>query len=91
MDLVDRMGFAQRIIVIVALGLGLEATGTFITELGSPAANFGWFGYAPLTRSIQTVGSTLSDWEQLLVWLALITVWTAASLFLLRARSAIKP
>jgi hypothetical protein len=60
----------------------------FITDLGSPGANFGWFGYAPLTRLVLTVGSTLSDWEQLLMWLALITVWTVASLYLLRARLA---
>ncbi len=88
MNLVNRLGFAQRIIVVVALGLALGATGGFITDLGSPGANFGWFGYAPLTRSIMTVGATLSDWEELLVWLALIIVWTASSLYLLRPPAA---
>jgi hypothetical protein len=46
-NLVNRLGFAQRIIAVVALGLALGATGGFITDLGSPGANFGWFGYAP--------------------------------------------
>ena len=87
MHVAGRFGFAQRIVVVVALGLALGVTGGFITELGSPGANFGWFGYAPLTRSVLTVGSTLSDWQQLLVWLGLITIWTAASLSLLRPRS----
>jgi len=83
MQRVDRLGIAQRIIVVVALGLALAVTGEFITSIGSPAANFGWFGYAPLTGSILT-GSTLSNWEQLLVWLALISVWTACSIYLFR-------
>ncbi len=90
MEFLSRLGFAQRIIVVVALGLALGVTGRFITTLGSAGANFGWFGYAPLTGSIMTVGSTLSDWEQLLVWLALIIVWTASSVYLLRPQSATK-
>ena len=88
MNLVGRLGFAQRIIVVVALGLALGTLGRFITDLGSPGANFGWFGYAPLTRSIMTVGATMSAWEQLLVWFALIIVWTASSLYLLGPASA---
>jgi hypothetical protein len=83
MRLIDRLGFAQRIVVVVALGLALGVLGNFLVNLGSPGADSGWFGYAPLTRSVLEVGGGLSGWQRLLVWLAVIAIWAAASLRLL--------
>jgi heme/copper-type cytochrome/quinol oxidase subunit 1 len=88
MRLVDRLGFAQRIVVVIALGLAFGVLGEFIVTLGSNGANVGWFGYAPLTRSILTNQDRLSGWERLLVWLGLILVWAGASLWLLRPQPA---
>ena len=84
MCMLGRLGLAQRIVIVVALALILGAVGVYVTTLGGPAAQFGWFGYAPLTRA--TFGPDLSPWEQLLVWIGLIAAWTAASLVLLRPR-----
>jgi hypothetical protein len=83
MRLIDRLGFAQRIVVVVALGLARGGRGEFLVNLGSPGADSGWFGYAPLTRSVLEVGGGLSGWERLLVWLAVIAIWAAVSLRLL--------
>ena len=89
MILIDRLGLAQRIIIVVSLGLALTALGTYFVNIGSPFADFGWFGYAPLTNNaFVAAGSDLSAWEQLLVWLGLIAVWTSVSLRLMRPASA---
>jgi heme/copper-type cytochrome/quinol oxidase subunit 1 len=76
-----RLGLAQRIVIVVALGLALAVIGSFVSTLGEPQAQFGWFGYAPLTAPDS--GADLSAWQQLLVWIGLIGVWAAASLKLL--------
>ena len=84
MRLAGRLTFAQRIILVIALGVALGAVGVFVVSLGSKGPDFGWFGYAPLTRSVVATPARLSGWEQLLVWLGLIIVWTAASLWLVK-------
>jgi hypothetical protein len=83
MVFVRRLGFAQRVIILIGLGLAMAALGGYIGTLGSQGGNFGWFGYAPLTNSVFQPGADLSTWEQLLVWLALIALWTLAGLWLL--------
>jgi Zn-dependent protease with chaperone function len=76
---------APRIVIVIGLALALMALGTYLVSLGNPAANFGWFGYAPLTRStFVPEGSGLSAWQQTLIWIALILVWTVASLVILK-------
>lgn len=82
---VTRLSLGQRIVVIVALALALAVVGAYITNLGSSPAQFGWFGYAPLTKaSFPLDQPDLSSWEQLLVWLGLIGAWAGSSLLLLR-------
>lgn len=80
--MVGRLGFGQRIVIIVALALAFAAVGAYVTTLGGPPAHFGWFGYAPLTRADSQ--PDLSPWEQLLVWIGLIGSWAVLSLLLLR-------
>jgi hypothetical protein len=83
---VDRLGLAQRIVIVIGLGLGLMMLGGYLVSLDSPA-NFGWFGYAPLTQnSFVPEGSGLATWQQLLIWLALILVWSVVGVFLLKPR-----
>ena len=82
MPLPGRLGLAQRIVIVIALAFTLAAVGIYFTSLGGLPAQFGWFGYAPLTRRV--AGPDLTAWEQLLVWIGLIGAWTAGSVLLLR-------
>lgn len=87
MRYVDPLGLAQRIVIVVGLGLGLMVLGAYLVS-DSPA-NFGWFGYAPLGQdAFVPEGSGLAAWQQMLIWLALILVWSTAAVMLLKPRSA---
>lgn len=84
-----RLGLAQRIVILIGLGFALEVLGGYIVSLGGPFGNFGWFGYAPLTNnSFVAAGGDLSTWEQLLVWLGLIAVWSGVAIWLLGSSAA---
>jgi hypothetical protein len=80
MGVLDRLNLAQRVVVIVGLGAVLGFLGDYVTSLNSFT---GWTGYAPLSSSLLRVPGSFQPWEQLLVWLALVAVWVAASLFVL--------
>jgi heme/copper-type cytochrome/quinol oxidase subunit 1 len=72
-------------VVVVALAFVLLVVGTYFTSLGNSPAQFGWYGYAPLTRAVNPLNQPdLAPWEQLLVWLGLIALWTGSALLLLR-------
>jgi hypothetical protein len=82
----DRLGLAQRIVMVVGLGLGMFELGQYLMSLDSPAT-FGWFGYAPLTQNaFVPAGSGLQTWQRLLIWLGLILVWSVAGVVILRPR-----
>jgi hypothetical protein len=77
---------AQRVVIVVALGLGAFFFGQWLIEtweFGSRPFT-GWVGYAPLSNSTFTQTRILNPWVILLVWLVLITAWTFASLVILR-------
>ncbi|HVA08749.1 MAG TPA: hypothetical protein VNG12_18600 [Acidimicrobiales bacterium] len=84
---------AQRVVVVVALGLALLAAGIYISFLGLPGGAAGGFenaivpspsqGFSPPMLLTQA-GPDLSPWQQLLVWLGLILVWAALSVVVLR-------
>lgn len=81
----DRLGFAQRVVLSIGLGMALVVLAAYVTSLGSPSANFGWFGYAPLTgNAFVPEGTSLSAWEQLLVWLGVVALWTIAALVIFK-------
>jgi hypothetical protein len=84
MRLTDGLGKAQRVIVVVALGLALGVLGGYLTSLGGGPAS-GWYAYSPLT-SAAFAPNGLPGWLRLIIWLALIGLWTAASLKVLRPR-----
>ena len=84
MDSLKRLGLAQRIAILIGLGFAVEALGSYIVSLGGPFGNFGSFGFAPLTNnSFISAGGSLSTWEQLLIWLGLIAVWSGVAIWLL--------
>lgn len=79
-----RLNLAQRIVAVIALAGLLRTIGNLLT---SPEA--GWFSYAPLTAAVPD-DFPRGGWRAVamtLVWLALITLWGAISIWLLRLPS----
>ena len=81
MRLIDGLSKAQRLVVVVALGLALGAVGTYLVNLGS----FGWYAYSPGMATVQAPGTGLPSWLRLIVWLGLIGLWALASIRILRS------
>ena len=96
----SRLGIAQRVVVVVALGLALLAVGIYISFLGLPGGAAGGFenatflspsqGFSPPMLLTQA-GPDLSPWEQLLVWLGIILVWATLSVVVLRPLRRVDP
>jgi hypothetical protein len=80
--LLERLNTAQRVVIVVAIGIALAAVGLFLVRLGSP--RFGWHAYAPLTRRFWSPSTGLPRWLRLVIWLGLTGVWACASVFVLR-------
>ena len=83
MRLIDGLSKAQRIVVVVALGLALGAVGSYLASLGD-GFRFGWYAYSPLTSRLVAPGTGLSGWLRLIIWLAMIGLWAFASVTVLR-------
>ena len=79
----DRLGKAQRIVVVIALGLALGAAGSYLVNLGN-TARAGWYAYAPLSQAVYPPRTGLAGWLRLIVWLVLIVLWAVVSVRLLR-------
>jgi hypothetical protein len=43
---IDKLGMAQRVVVVIALGVALGAMASYLTSLGM---RFGRYAYSPLT------------------------------------------
>lgn len=79
---IDRLSTAQRVVVIIALGLALAIVASYVTSLGTRA---GWYAYAPLTgQTFPPPGSGEPGWLRVIIWLAAISLWAAASAAVLR-------
>jgi hypothetical protein len=85
---IDGLSKAQRVVVVIALGLALGAVGGYLVSLGS-GYRFGWTGYAPLSTEGEffVPGRGLHPWLRVIVWLVLIGLWAVASIRVLRPRS----
>jgi hypothetical protein len=77
-----RLNLAQRIVLLVGLGVGLAFLGSYLVNLGSFQ---GWVAYAPLSDGPRPSPFGLHPWARLLIWLGLVLLWTLVSLALLRA------
>ena len=82
-----QLNLAQRIILVIGLGIGLTAFGEWVTIQGSRLVAFGWVGYAPLSSAAPSPGG-LNEWVRLLIWLGLTATWTATSIRILREPQA---
>lgn len=79
---IDRLTRAQRVVVVVALGLALGIVASYLTTLRTST---GWYAYAPLSgQTLQPEGAGEPGWLRLLIWLAAVSLWTLASLRVLR-------
>lgn len=79
---IDRLSAAQRVVVIVALGLALAIVASYLTSLGPRT---GWYAYAPLSGQIlqpRSIGEP--GWLRLIIWLGAIGLWAITSLRVLR-------
>jgi heme/copper-type cytochrome/quinol oxidase subunit 1 len=82
----DRLSMAQRVVVVVALGLALGLVASYLTGLGTRT---GWYAYAPLAgQSFQPQGIGEPGWLRLIIWLAATSLWALTSVRLLRQPSA---
>jgi heme/copper-type cytochrome/quinol oxidase subunit 1 len=81
----DKLSQAQRVVVVVALGLALGTLAGYLTSLGG-GPDFGWYAYAPLAAQSFEPHAGLSGWLRLIIWLAVIGLWALASLRVLRPR-----
>jgi heme/copper-type cytochrome/quinol oxidase subunit 1 len=74
----DKLGMAQRVVVVMALGLALGIVASYVTTLGMRT---GWYAYAPLSGQVfQPQGTGEPGWLRLVIWLATIIIWALASL-----------
>jgi hypothetical protein len=80
--LIDGLNTAQRIVIVVAIGIALAAVGLYLTRLGSP--RLGWHAYPALTRGAWRPGTGLPAWLRLIIWLGLTGIWASASVIVLR-------
>ncbi len=90
----SRLNRAQRIVMVVGLGIACYFFGAWVTSRGTgwPGGGTGWTGYAPLTNPYDTpnlIGG-LHPWVRMVIWLVLVLVWVVASVLLLRSRTAPK-
>ena len=86
MRLTDRLGKAQRIVVVIALGVAFGAVGSYLVSLGNTVRG-GWYAYAPLTQAVYPPRTGLAGWLRLIIWLVLIGLWAVLSVRLLRPSS----
>lgn len=79
---IGRLSTAQRVVVVVALGLALGVVASYLTGLDTRT---GWYAYAPLSgQSFQPPGIGEPGWLRLIIWLAAISLWALTSLRMLR-------
>lgn len=79
----DTLNTAQRIVVSLGAAAALIAVGRAAERTGS-TIDGGWFAYVPLTALPESPFIQRHPGLRLLMWLALIGVWVALSLWLFR-------
>lgn len=79
---IDKLSKAQRVVVVIALGVALGDIASYLASLGM---RFGWYAYSPLTgQQYQPPGNGLTELLRLVIWLAAIGLWAFASVTVLR-------
>lgn len=84
MRLIDGLNTAQRVVIVVAIGIALAVAGRYLVSLGG-GFHVGWTGYPVLPARIGAYGTGLPRWLRLIVWLVLTGIWAVASVVVLRS------
>lgn len=85
MPLIDELSRAQRVVVVIAMGLALGAIGGYLMTLGGgTGTQFGWYAYSPLNTTVRPPGTGLATWLRLIIWLVLIGLWALTAIRVLR-------
>jgi heme/copper-type cytochrome/quinol oxidase subunit 1 len=83
------MNKAQRVVIVVGLGVALYFFGGWVTTRGTGAT--GWTGYAPLqVYNTPNLFGGLHPWVRLVIWLVLTLIWVIVSVLLLRSSPTLK-
>jgi hypothetical protein len=88
MHRIDSLSKAQRVVVVIALGLGLSAVGSYVIALAG--SHVGGNFAAPADTGLfypPGVVPGLRGWLILVIWLVLVGAWALASLRVLRPAS----
>ena len=80
-----RLNLAQRIVLVIGWGLALAFFGRWVTTRGRHLASV-----LPVRVHSLLVGG-LHPWVRLVIWLALVVVWTAGAMWVLRDRKQSQP
>ncbi len=83
MGWIDRLNLAQRVVVVVTVGLTLGAVANYLTGLGT---GNGWYAYSPLAGQVLPPSLGEPGWLRLVIWLAAIGLWALTSLRVLSPR-----
>jgi heme/copper-type cytochrome/quinol oxidase subunit 1 len=83
---IDRLNMAQRVVLVITLGLALGIVASYLTGLGVSVST-GWYAYAPLSGQLQAPGIGEPGWLRLIIWLAAISLWALTSLRVLSQSS----
>jgi hypothetical protein len=82
MHSIDRLGTGQRVVLVVALGIGLGLLASYLASLGTVT---GWYAYAPRSGQVSLPpGRGEPGWLRPLIWLAATGLWATASVRILR-------
>lgn len=84
---------AQRVLIVIGLGVAVVVFGIWVTHLGSHHVGVrGLVPYAPRVRGFLPArllrAGGLRPWARMLVWLGLIGAWSGSSLWLMRTEKA---
>jgi hypothetical protein len=87
-----RLNRAQRVVLLVALGVIAAVVTTALTHEWDESTDGGWFAYAPNT-GVAFSGSSSSwpIWRDAIAWVVAALLWCGAGLFLLRTGGASDP
>jgi heme/copper-type cytochrome/quinol oxidase subunit 1 len=75
---IDRLNLAQRVVVVITLGLALGIVAGYLTA--GVGVRTGWYAYAPLSGQLQAPGIGEPGWLRLIIWLAAVSLWSLTSL-----------
>jgi len=81
---IDRLNMAQRVVLVITLGLALGIVASYLTGLG---VRTGWYAYAPVSGQLQPPGIGEPGWLRLVIWLAAVSLWALTSLRVLSQSS----